>query len=131
MFLLFLLGFVIIELLVYDCYVLESLEIWCLLLGNFVYINGYYLLLNGVGLFFLWVLYGEYYRFMLFIKLFLWCGLGISLGIYYLLLLLIWYVGLLGVLYGLFVWGVCMDICNKIYLGVLFLLGIVVKVGWE
>ena len=130
-FLLFLSGSATTELLAYDRYALESLETWRLLSGNLVHTNGYHLLLNGAGLFFLWALHGEHYRPMLFIKLFLWCGLGTSLGIYYLSPSLIWYVGLSGALHGLFVWGACMDIRNKIYSGVLLLLGIVAKVGWE
>ena len=130
-FLLFLSGSATTELLAYDRYALESLETWRLLSGSLVHTNGYHLLLNGAGLFFLWALHGEHYRPMLFIKLFLWCGLGTSLGIYYLSPSLIWYVGLSGALHGLFVWGACMDIRNKIYSGVLLLLGIVAKVGWE
>ncbi|MFS1704876.1 rhombosortase, partial [Alteromonas sp. AMM-1] len=82
--LLFFMGSSTTELLAYDRYALESLETWRLLSGNLVHTNGYHLLLNGAGLFFLWALHGEHYKPLLFIKLFLWCGLGTSLGIYFL-----------------------------------------------
>ncbi|TPV60063.1 rhombosortase [Aestuariibacter sp. GS-14] len=129
--LLFFMGSSTTELLAYDRYALESLETWRLLSGNLVHTNGYHLLLNGAGLFFLWALHGEHYKPLLFIKLFLWCGLGTSLGIYFLSPSLIWYVGLSGALHGLFVWGACMDIRNKVYSGALLLLGIMAKVSWE
>lgn len=96
-----------------------------------VYINGYYLLFNLVGVVLLWVLYGEYYRVSLYLKVFVWCGLGISVGFYFYVLDFIWYVGLLGVLYGIFVWGVCMDIFNCMKLGWVLLVGVVVKVIYE
>lgn len=96
-----------------------------------MYINGYYLFLNLVGLVLLWVLYGEYYCIGLYLKVFVWCCLGISIGFYFFFLDFIWYVGLFGVLYGIFVWGVCVDIKEKMKLGWLLFIGLVIKVGYE
>lgn len=117
--------------LAYDRYAIQSLETWRLISGNLVHTNGYHLLLNILGLTLLWALHGEYYRPVTFLKLFVWCSLGTSLGIYYFSPQLIWYVGLSGALHGIFVWGACMDILNKVRSGWLLLAGVTVKLIYE
>lgn len=128
---LFALGEHTTQLLAYDRYALESLETWRVLSGNLVHTNGYHLGLNLVGLGLLWALHGEHYKPVLFIKLFLWCGLGTSLGIYFFSPSLIWYVGLSGALHGIFVWGACMDIRSKLKSGWLLLIGVGAKIAYE
>ncbi|HCB15825.1 MAG TPA: rhombosortase, partial [Alteromonas sp.] len=72
-----------------------------------------------------------HYRPVTFLKLFIWCGLGTSLGIYFLSPQLIWYVGLSGALHGIFVWGAFMDILNKVRSGWLLLAGVAAKLVFE
>ena len=119
------------DVLAYDRYALQSMETWRLISGNLAHTNGYHLLLNLVGLALLWALHGEHYRPVTFLKLFIWCGLGTSLGIYFLSPQLIWYVGLSGALHGIFVWGACMDILNKVRSGWLLLAGVAAKLLFE
>ncbi|OFI35389.1 rhombosortase [Alteromonas lipolytica] len=128
---LYLVGEPATDLLAYDRYALESMETWRLISGNLVHTNGYHLLLNLVGLLLLWALHGEHYRPITFLKIFVWCSLGTSLSIYLFSPQLIWYVGLSGALHGIFVWGACMDILNKMRSGWLLLGGLVVKIVLE
>ncbi|BFT30481.1 rhombosortase [Alteromonas sp. D210916BOD_24] len=119
------------EFLAYDRYAIQGLETWRIITGNIVHTNGYHLLLNLAGLALLWALHGEHYRIGLFVKVFVWCCIGTSAGLYYFSPDLIWYVGLSGALHGIFVWGACMDIKEKLYSGWLLLIGVAVKVAYE
>lgn len=44
---------------------------------------------------------------------------------------LIWYAGLSGALHGIFAWGACVDIKEKMKSGWLLLIGLAIKVGYE
>ena len=117
--------------LAYDRYAIQGLETWRLVTGNIVHTNGYHLLLNLAGLILLWALHGEHYRIGLFLKVFVWCCIGTSTGLYYFSPDLIWYAGLSGALHGVFAWGACMDIKEKVHSGWLLLVGLAIKVGYE
>ncbi|WP_334061999.1 rhombosortase [Alteromonas genovensis] len=119
------------EWLAYDRYAIQGLDTWRLITGNFVHTNGYHLLLNIVGLILLWALHGEHYLPARFLKVFIWCCIATSAGLYFFSENLIWYAGLSGALHGLFVWGACMDIKEKMTSGWLLLVGIAIKVGYE
>ena len=109
----------------------DRLETWRLLSGNIVHTNGYHLLLNLSGLTLLWALHGEHYRIGRFLKVFVWCSLGTSAGLYLFSEDLIWYAGLSGALHGIFVWGALMDIMNKMRSGWILLGGVALKVIYE
>lgn len=115
----------------YDRYAIQGLETWRLLTGNLVHTNGYHLLLNLAGVVLLWALHGEHYRAGLYLKVFAWCGLGTSAGLYFYAPDLIWYAGLSGALHGIFAWGACMDILNRMKSGWVLLAGVAVKVIYE
>ncbi len=117
--------------LAYDRYAIQGLETWRTLSGNLVHTNGYHLLLNLAGLTLLWALHGEHYRVGRFLKVFMWCCIGNSAGLYLYAPTLIWYAGLSGALHGIFVWGACMDIKEKVFSGWLLLVGIGLKIGYE
>lgn len=117
--------------LAYDRYAIQGLETWRLLTGNIVHTNGYHVLLNLAGLTLLWALHGEHYRIGLFLKVFLWCSLGTSVGLYLFAEDLIWYAGLSGALHGIFVWGACMDIRQRMTSGWFLLIGVAVKIIYE
>lgn len=118
-------------LLAYDRYALQGWETWRVITGNLVHTNGYHLLLNLAGLTLLWLLFAEHFSIFLFLKIFIWCCLGTSLGIYWYSPDLIWYAGLSGALHGVFAWGACRDITKNIFSGWLLLLGVLVKVIYE
>ncbi len=117
--------------LAYDRYAIEGWETWRVITGNLVHTNSYHLLLNLAGLFLLWALHGDHYRIGLFFKVFIWCCLATSVGLYAFSPGLVWYAGLSGALHGLFAWGACMDIRNGLRSGWLLLVGVAVKVGYE
>ena len=119
------------EWLAYDRFAIQGLESWRLLSGNIVHTNGYHLLLNLSGLTLLWALHGEHYRVGRFLKVFVWCSLGTSAGLYLFSEDLIWYAGLSGALHGIFVWGALMDIMNKMRSGWILLGGVALKVVYE
>jgi len=119
------------EWLAYDRYAIQGLETWRIVTGNIVHTNGYHLLLNLAGLTLLWALHGEHYRVIRFLKVFVWCSIGTSAGLYLFSPDLIWYAGLSGALHGIFVWGALMDINNRVHSGWLLLAGISVKVAYE
>ncbi|ALM90713.1 Membrane protein, Rhomboid [Alteromonas stellipolaris LMG 21856] len=119
------------EWLAYDRFAIQGLETWRLLSGNIVHTNGYHLLLNLSGLTLLWALHGEHYRIGRFLKVFVWCSLGTSAGLYLFSEDLIWYAGLSGALHGIFVWGALMDIMNKMRSGWILLGGVALKVVYE
>jgi rhomboid family GlyGly-CTERM serine protease len=67
----------------------------------------------------------------MFLKVFVWCCIGTSAGLYFFAPDLIWYAGLSGALHGIFSWGACMDIKEKMKSGWLLLIGLAIKVGYE
>lgn len=115
----------------YDRQQMQVWQVWRLLTGNLLHTNANHLYLNLAGLALLWALHGDYYRFVTFIQTFIVASIGCTLGIYFFSPQLIVYVGLSGVLHGLFAWGACMDISNKIKSGWLLLMGLVAKLAYE
>ncbi|MFV0594345.1 rhombosortase [Shewanella sp.] len=106
-------------------------EWWRLITGNLLHTNHWHLLMNLAGLWVILFLHHFHYRLKgltaLFISLCLLEGIGLFLGYPQLL----GYVGLSGMLHGLFTFGAVQDIRHKIRSGYLLLLGVLVKVGHE
>ncbi|WDE13752.1 rhombosortase [Thalassomonas haliotis] len=119
------------DLLVYHSSAIGQGELWRLISGHFFHTNGYHLLLNLGAMTLLFGLHGRYYRFGAYLMLFLLSALGTSIGIYYFAPELKQYVGLSGVLHGVFIWGALMDIKHQDKTGYLLLLGICLKVAHE
>ena len=119
------------DLLAYNRSLIETYELWRLITGHLLHTNTAHLLLNLLGFGLLWALHGDYYtpkKITIFLLL---CGISTSIGIYYFSTHIIWYVGLSGVLHGLFVWGACFDVVKKEQTGWLLLIGVAVKICYE
>jgi rhomboid family GlyGly-CTERM serine protease len=86
------------------------------------------LLLNLLAVFLLWALHGQYFNQKHYLCLFLGISLGTSLGLYCFAPSLRWYVGLSGVLHGLFIVGAYFDITHQYRTSWLLLIGVWVKV---
>ena len=125
------LGELFTETLVYQRQLITEGEIWRLITGHILHTNGYHLLLNLSALFMLWALHGHFYQIKSYIALFLFCSVFTSIGIYYFDPSLLQYVGLSGVLHGIFVFGAIMDIKAKDKTGYLLFLGVWLKVAHE
>ena len=103
-------------------------EYWRGLSAHLLHTNIWHLMLNLLGLLLLWLLHGDYANSR---RLFLQCivlGVGISASIYLFAPNVIWYVGLSGILHGLFVIGAIIDIQKKRASGYLLLAGVIIKI---
>jgi rhomboid family GlyGly-CTERM serine protease len=115
----------------YDRVAIADGELWRLLSGNFVHLGWWHLLLNGLSLVLLVMLCpdrlsaGEWLR-----RILLLC-LGMSAGLYFLAPGLATYVGLSGMIYGLFVLGLGRQAAQRDGIAILCLLFLACRVGWE
>lgn len=139
------LGPLVLGVLCIICYLLEpqasewlaykrhlfSEQPWRLLTANLVHSNFHHFLINLGGLILIWALHGDYYRTRSFLLLSCLIGLGVTVGQHNISPQLTGYVGLSGVLYGLFAWGTIQDIRHKRLSGWLLLLGLAIKIGHE
>lgn len=104
---------------------------WRLFTGNFLHTNAWHLVMNLAGLWVILLLHEQYYRAkslaVIVIALSVMQGIGLLLffpetkG----------YVGLSGMLHGLFVYGAVLDITKGLKTGYLLTLGVVLKVIYE
>jgi rhomboid family GlyGly-CTERM serine protease len=115
----------------YDRDQINNFQWWRLITGHFLHTNTTHLLLNTAGLTLLWALHGHYYKMSRYLIQFLLLCLGTAIGLYYFAPQMQWYVGLSGVLHGLFVIGAYIDIQQKFKTGWLMLIGVWVKVIHE
>lgn len=124
-------GEVITQSLVYQRQLITQGEVWRLFTGHLLHTNAFHLLLNLAALFMLWALHGHFYSIKNYTALFLFCAMTTSIGIYYYNPSLIQYVGLSGVLHGIFVFGAIMDIYSKDKTGYLLFIGVWLKIAHE
>ncbi|MFW8589548.1 rhombosortase [Glaciecola sp. 2405UD65-10] len=110
---------------------LEKGEYWRLITAHFAHTNSVHLILNLAGLFILYLLYGEYTKPRFYAVLFLLLALVVSCNVYLFNPELHFYVGLSGVLHGLFAWGVVQDITHKRKSAYLLLAGLFIKIMHE
>lgn len=106
-------------------------EWWRLASGNLLHTNQWHLLMNLAGLWVVLFLHHFHYRLKglsaLFFILCLFEGIGLYVGYPQLLC----YVGLSGMLHGLFAYGAVQDIVRKLRSGYVLLVGVIIKVGHE
>ncbi|MGL1958642.1 MAG: rhombosortase [Colwellia sp.] len=119
------------EYFVYQRHLISQGDLWRLFTGHIFHTNGYHLLLNLAALVMLWALHGRFYSIKNYSLLLLTSALTCSVGLYYFNATLIQYVGLSGVLHGVFVWGALVDIYNKDKTGYLLFLGVWLKIAHE
>ena len=119
------------DLFAYDRNQLNDFQLWRLITGHFLHTNTTHLLLNTVGLALLWALHGHYYKTPHYLIQFIVLCLGTAIGLYLFAEKMQWYVGLSGVLHGLFVIGAYFDIRQKFRTGWLMLVAVLLKVVHE
>ena len=115
----------------YDRNKLNNFQWWRLITGHFLHTNAIHLLLNTAGLGLLWALHGHYYKMPRYLIQFFTLCLGTAIGLYLFAEQMQWYVGLSGVLHGLFIIGAYFDIRHKFKTGWLMLIGVWLKVIHE
>ena len=124
-------GEVITEFFVFHREMINQGELWRIFTGHLLHTNGYHLLLNLSALVLLWALHGQFYTIKNYSALFLFCSFSTSVGVFFDDVSLIQYVGLSGVLHGIFVFGSMMDIAMKDKTGYLLFIGVWLKIAHE
>jgi rhomboid family GlyGly-CTERM serine protease len=118
-------------LLVYQHQLISQGELWRTFTGHFLHTNGIHLLLNLAALILLWALHGHFYTLKNYSLLFITSALICSAGLFYFSPEIHQYVGLSGVLHGIFVFGALMDIRHKDKTGYLLFIGVWLKIAHE
>lgn len=106
-------------------------DYWRLLTGNLLHTNAWHLAMNLAGLWVIALLHQNHYKQMHFSVIFILCCIAQGLGLYFFFPSLIGYVGLSGMLHGLFTYGALKDITIGLKSGYLLLLGVIIKVSYE
>ena len=106
-------------------------QYWRLVSAHLMHTNFNHLLLNTGGLILLWALHGEKYSPLNIFLMFVFIGLSISIGIHVFTPELDKYVGLSGLLHGIFIWGACDDIKIGLKSGYAMIIGALIKIGHE
>lgn len=119
------------ELLRYQASEVKAGEIWRLLSANLVHLGWGHLLMNLLGLGLIWGLFWSCFSQRQWLIITLVSGLSVSLGLLILNPDIVWYVGLSGVLHGLFVAGVLGAIRRGDRRETILLAAIVGKLLWE
>lgn len=110
---------------------IAQFEFWRLVSATFCHTNLNHLLMNIAGLLITLGLFIETFKTMMIWPLIIFNSLFISAALFFFEPEIIWYVGLSGVLHGLFSYGVAADIGNKDRWGYLLGTGFIIKVGYE
>lgn len=106
-------------------------EWWRLLTGHLVHLSWNHVLMNVAGLILIWILFGRYFSTRFWIIVATINALGISAALLIFNPEVSWYVGLSGVLHGLFVIGLLENIRKGYRLEILLLIGFIAKLAWE
>ncbi len=119
------------ELLRYQSDVFISGELWRLLSGNLVHLGWSHMILNTLGLGLIWGLFWSTFEARTWPLITLISALTVTLGLYWLTPQVTWYVGLSGLLHGLFVAGTIGGIRRGDHREAILLIAIIGKLSWE
>ena len=89
----------------YDRALIRQGEWWRLLTGNLVHLGWNHFLLDGAALILLWLLFGYSYRLWQWLSVIIFTMLSVGVGLYLFNPHLAWYVGLSGLLHGIYAAG--------------------------
>ncbi len=115
----------------YDRTAIQQGEVWRLLSGNLVHLSWEHLLMNLAGLILIWLLYGRLLANLQWFFVVVISCMAVGAGLYLTNLQLDWYVGQSGMLHGLFVTGVLLNLRQGYRMEWLLLLALIAKLYWE
>ena len=124
-------GLTLAQHLRYDREAILGGQLWRLLTGHLVHLGGSHLAMNLVGLALIWMLFGRLMSTAAWLATLLTSALTVSLGLLIFNPGLMWYVGLSGVLHGMFLAGAIISIVSGYRAEILLLGFIVAKLTWE
>ncbi|TWX46369.1 rhombosortase [Colwellia hornerae] len=119
------------EFFVYQRSLVVQGEVWRVFSGHFFHTNGVHFLLNSAAVIMLWALHGHFYSIKSYLTVFMISAVICAVGIHWFSPNIEQYVGLSGILHGLFIWGAIEDIKAKERTGYLLLIGVVLKIAHE
>ena len=106
-------------------------EFWRGFTGHFLHTNFNHYALNISAVVLLWALHGQYYNFINYSIVFVVSAITTSFGVYFYSPEITQYVGLSGVLHGIFIWGAIKDIEHHDKTGFILLIAVIGKVIHE
>jgi len=106
-------------------------QLWQAFTAHFLHTNFNHFILNISAVILLWLLHGQYYNFLNYTVVFGVSAITTTFGVYMYSPEITQYVGLSGVLHGLFIWGACKDIQHHDKTGFILLAAGVGKVIHE
>jgi rhomboid family GlyGly-CTERM serine protease len=106
-------------------------QYWRLLSGNFVHLGWGHLAHDLVGLWLIWVLFGQLLSTRAWLALLLWDGLAIGLGLLACSPTVHWYVGISAILYGMFTVGCLASLRARPWYAGLLLAGMLALIAWS
>ncbi|MBI3171123.1 MAG: rhombosortase [Hydrocarboniphaga effusa] len=115
----------------YDSVAIGAGQWWRLLSANFVHLGWWHLFLNELGLLVLVLLCPERLSWAVWARRVLLLGLGMSLGLYFFVPGIRWYVGMSGLIHGLFVLGLGRQVMQKDLIAAGCLAYLIGKIAWE
>ncbi len=119
------------ELLRYQSDLFNTGEVWRLLSGNLVHLGWSHMILNVLGLGLIWGLFWNTFETRIWPLITLISAITVTLGLYWLIPEMVWYVGLSGLLHGLFVAGAIGGIRRGDRREAILLVAIIGKLLWE
>jgi rhomboid family GlyGly-CTERM serine protease len=106
-------------------------HVWLLITGNLLHNNWSHLALNMAGLALAAIFFSSYMSVLAWLVLSLWSALIVGLGLFYFNPDVFWYIGMSGVLHGLFVVGGWYEFRRFKVSGFVLLVLIAAKLIWE
>ena len=106
-------------------------EVWRLISGNFVHLGWNHLWMNLAGLFLIWMLFARFFNFGQWLFIIVTSAAAVGGGLLVLNLELNWYVGLSGLLHGMFIAGVIKAIMLGYRAEILLFILLTGKLIWE
>lgn len=119
------------DLLEFDRSEIASGSWWLLITGHLCHLDWQHLIFNDIALLIIWELFYRRYSTLKASIQFVSLCLCVGLGIYFFNPNIEWYVGLSGVLHGLFIIGIAKEVTSKNILSILVLIGFIGKIVWE
>lgn len=104
---------------------------WLIISGHFTHLGWEHFLLNCLALLIIWELFYRHRKVWLVVVELLWLCLVVGLGIYLFNPDVEWYVGLSGILHGMFLIGLSSELHWKNKIGLIVAVGFAAKIVWE